>query len=229
MTTILVVDDEVRLVKLVRAYLERAGYDVVVAYDGPEALDVFRRSVPDLVVLDLNLPGLDGLDVFRSLRQESDAPVVMLTARVDEGDRVSGLELGADDYVTKPFSPRELVARVGAVLRRSERTAAPAIGLLRRGNLVMDPARRIVRLNEREIDLTPTEFDLLRALAQHPGQVFSRAQLMSQLQGDWYEADERTVDAHVKNLRQKIEADPRRPSYVLTVFGVGYKFADEFA
>jgi len=225
-TTILVVDDEARLVKLVRAYLERAGFDVVAAYDGHEALDVFRRTVPDLVVLDLNLPGLDGLDVFRALRQESDAPVVMLTARVDEGDRVGGLELGADDYVTKPFSPRELVARVGAVLRRFERTAAPVAGLLRRGDLVIDPARRIVRRNDQDIDLTPTEFDLLHILAQHPGQVFSRGQLLSQIQGDWYESDEGTVYTHIKNLRRKIEPDPRHPTYITTVFGVGYKFAE---
>jgi DNA-binding response OmpR family regulator len=225
MTTILVVDDEARLVKLVRAYLERAGYDVVAAYDGHEALAVFHKAVPDLVVLDLNLPGRDGLDVFRAIRQESDAPVIMLTARVDESDRVVGLELGADDYVTKPFSPRELVARVGAVLRRTER-AAVSTGLIRRGELVVDPARRLARLADREVSLTTTEFDLLHILAQYPGQVFSRGQLMSQIQGDLYESDERTVDTHVKNLRRKIEPDPRHPRYIITVFGAGYKFAE---
>jgi len=224
MPTILVVDDEARLVKLVRAYLERAGYDVVAAYDGHEALVAFRRAVPDLVVLDLNLPGRDGLDVFRALRQESDVPVIMLTARVDESDRVVGLELGADDYVTKPFSPRELVARVGAVLRRAEHTSAPS-GLIRRGDMVIDPGRRIARRGDKEIALTTTEFDLLHTLAQYPGQVFSRGQLLSQIQGDLYESDERTVNTHIKNLRRKIEPDPRHPRYVITVFGTGYKFA----
>jgi DNA-binding response OmpR family regulator len=224
--TILVVDDEPKIVKTVRAYLEDAGFRPVTANDGQLALTTFRHEKPALVILDLGLPGLDGLDVARSLRRESDVPIIMLTARVDEMDKLIGLELGADDYVTKPFSPRELVARVRAVLRRTggEREAAtPAIVA---GDLGMDVDRRQVSVGGQEVELTPTEFDLLVVLARHPGRVFSRMELLDRVQGYAFEGYERTVDAHVKNIRQKIEPDPKNPRYVLTVYGVGYKFAE---
>ena len=224
--TILVVDDESKIVKTVRAYLENAGFRAVTAGDGQMALTLFRHEKPALVILDLGLPGMDGLDVARTLHKESNVPLIMLTARVDEADRLIGLELGADDYVTKPFSPRELVARVRAVLRRtgSEREAAapPVIA----GDVSIDLERRQVTVAGRAVDLTPTEFDLLVVLARHPGRVFTRLELLDRVQGYAFEGYERTVDAHVKNLRQKIEPDPRQPRYVLTVFGVGYKFSE---
>jgi DNA-binding response OmpR family regulator len=222
---ILVVDDEPKIAHLVRDYLEQAGYRVTVAYDGREALAAFRHDKPRLVVLDLMLPHVDGLDVARAIRKESDTPIIMLTARVEETDKLIGLELGADDYVTKPFSPREVVARVRAVLRRvngRERTA-PTIVV---GDLEIDPERRIVTVVGRPMELTPTEFDLLTVLARHPGRVFSRMELLERVQGYAYEGYERTIDAHVKNIRQKIEKDPRRPLYILTVYGVGYKFSE---
>jgi len=224
--TILVVDDEPKIVKTVRAYLENAGYRVVTAAGGQLALTLFRHEKPALVVLDLGLPGLDGLDVARALRRESDIPLIMLTARVDEADRLIGLELGADDYMTKPFSPRELVARVRAVLRRAgpqREVAAPPIVA---GDLSIDQERRLVTIAGRAVDLTPTEFDLLTVLARHPGRVFSRMELLDRVQGDAFEGYERTVDAHIKNLRQKIEPDPKQPRYLLTVFGVGYRFGE---
>ena len=224
--TILVVDDEPKIVKTVRAYLENAGFRVVTAGDGQAALTVYRHEKPGLVVLDLGLPGMDGLDVARTLRRESNVPIIMLTARVDEADRLVGLELGADDYVPKPFSPRELVARVRAVLRRAgpeREVAAPAIAA---GDLSIDQERRLVTVTGRAVELTPTEFDLLVVLASHPGRVFSRAELLDRVQGYAFEGYERTVDAHVKNLRQKIESDPKQPRYLLTVFGVGYRFVE---
>jgi DNA-binding response OmpR family regulator len=224
--TILIVDDEPKIVKTVRAYLESAGFRAVSAGDGQVALTVFRHEKPALVILDLGLPGLDGLDVARSLRKESNVPLIMLTARVDETDRLIGLELGADDYVTKPFSPRELVARVRAVLRRAggeREAAAPPIVA---GDVVIDPERRQVTVAGRPVELTPTEFDLLVALARYPGRVFTRLELLDRVQGYAFEGYERTVDAHVKNLRHKIEPDPRQPRYLLTVFGVGYRFAE---
>ncbi|MCL7453545.1 MAG: response regulator transcription factor [Anaerolineae bacterium] len=224
--TILVVDDEPKIVKNVRAYLEDAGFRVVVAGDGQLALTTFRHERPALVILDLGLPGMDGLDVARTLRRDSDVPLIMLTARVDETDRLIGLELGADDYITKPFSPRELVARVRAVLRRTQgdRTGAPPP--LRAGEVQVDFERRQVTVTGELVELTPTEFDLLTVLARHPGRVFSRLELLDRVQGHTFDGYERTIDAHVKNLRQKLEPDPKDPRYILTVYGVGYKFAD---
>ncbi len=223
---ILIVDDEKKLVSVVRGYLEQAGFNVAVAYDGPQALAVFRHEKPNLILLDLNLPGLDGLDVARTLRKESNVPIIMLTARVEETDRLIGLELGADDYIVKPFSPREVVARVRAVLRRTGgETAAPEV--LHAGELTLDLGKHTLTTNGGPVDLTPTEFDLLTALMQNPGRAFTRLQLLDRVQGESYEGYERTVDAHIKNLRQKIGDDPKNPRYILTVFGVGYKFAEE--
>jgi two-component system alkaline phosphatase synthesis response regulator PhoP len=223
---ILVVDDEPKIVKQARDYLENGGFRVVSAGDGQTALAVARHERPDLIVLDLNLPGMDGLDVCRALRRESDVPIIMLTARVGEADRLIGLELGADDYITKPFSPRELVARVRAVLRRV-RGGVHQPGLIRAGDLEIDVhAHRVTRAGE-PIRVTRTEFDLLVTLAQHPGQVFTREQLLDRLHGVAYDGYDRSIDAHVKNLRQKIEPDPSEPRYVLTVYAVGYRFTDE--
>jgi two-component system alkaline phosphatase synthesis response regulator PhoP len=224
--TILVVDDEPKIVKQARDYLERGGFRVIEAGDGKTALVRARSERPDLVVLDLNLPEMDGLDVCRALRRESDVPVIMLTARVEETDRLIGLELGADDYITKPFSPRELVARVRAVLRRV-RGGVHQPGIIRAGDLEIDlEGHRVTRAGE-TIRLTRTEFNVLAILAQHPGQTFTRAQLLDRLHGVVYDGFDRSVDAHVKNLRRKLEPDPAEPRYVLTVYGVGYKFTDE--
>jgi two-component system alkaline phosphatase synthesis response regulator PhoP len=223
---ILVVDDEPKIVKQARDYLENGGFRVVSAGDGQKALAVARHERPDLIVLDLNLPEMDGLDVCRALRRESDVPIIMLTARVGEADRLIGLELGADDYITKPFSPRELVARVRAVLRRV-RGGVHQPGLIRAGDLEIDiHGHRVTRAGE-PIRVTRTEFDLLVTLAQHPGQVFTREQLLDRLHGVAYDGYDRSIDAHVKNLRQKIEPDPSEPRYVLTVYAVGYRFTDE--
>jgi DNA-binding response OmpR family regulator len=226
MKTILVVDDDKRIVRLVRDYLETAGFRVVTAYDGSTALAIFRHEIPDLVVLDLNLPGVDGLDVARAIRKERNTPIIMLTARVEETDRIVGLELGADDYVTKPFSPRELVARVRAVLRRLGENE-PISPLIRSGELVIDPDRRLVTVSGQAVNLTNTEFDLLTVLARTPGRVFTRMELLDRVQGYAYEGYERTVDVHIKNLRQKIEPDPKHPLYIVTVYGAGYRFAED--
>ena len=223
---ILVVDDEKKIVELLRTYLEREGYSVVAAGDGKSALALARQERPALVILDWMLPGLSGVDVCRVLRQESDVPIVMLTARAEESDKLIGLELGADDYITKPFSPRELVARVRAVLRRSEASPAPAGPVVAVGEVAMDLTRHETRVAGRPVDLTPTEFALLAALIQAPGRVYTRLQLLDKALGESYEGYERTIDAHIKNLRQKIEADPTKPRHVLTVYGVGYKFCD---
>jgi DNA-binding response OmpR family regulator len=226
--TVLVVDDEPKIVDVVREYLEHAGFAVRTAGDGPAALERARALAPDLVVLDLGLPGLDGLDVARQLRRSSRVPVIILTARGDELDRIIGLELGADDYLVKPFSPRELVARVRAVLRRvDERDAAGDDEPIVRGDVVVDPARRRVTVVGRPVDLTPTEFDLLAHVARQPGRVFTRAQLLTAIHGVAVESYERAVDAHVKNLRRKLEPDPRHPRYVLTAHGIGYRFTDD--
>jgi len=222
---ILIVDDEPKIVRVLRGYLEAAGFQVIAAYDGAEALAAFRNEAPDLIVLDLMLPKVDGLDVARSIRRESDVPIIMLTARVDEADRLIGLELGADDYVTKPFSPREVVARVRAVLRRVG-GSEPTSRVLAAGDVALDLDKRQATVSGRLVELTPTEFDLLATLVENPGRVFSRMQLLDKIQGYTYEGYERTVDAHVKNLRQKIEEDPKHPSYILTVYGLGYKFAE---
>src|SRR3990172_9248903 len=224
--TILIADDEPQLVKVVRGYLEQAGFRVVTAGDGPTALAQYKHEKPDLVLLDLNMPGLDGLDVARKLRATSNVPIIMITARVEETDRLIGLELGADDYVLKPFSPREVVARVRAVLRRSEaQPAAPEV--IRVADIVTAPPRHIVTRGGESIDLTPTEFGLLAAMAREPGRAFTRLQLLEAAQGDAFEGYERTVDAHIKNLRAKLERDPKKPEYIVTVFGVGYKFNAE--
>jgi two-component system alkaline phosphatase synthesis response regulator PhoP len=228
--TILVVDDEPQIAEIARDYLRLAGFDVIVAGDGVRALETARGRRPDLVVLDLGLPGLDGLDVARALRQESDVPIIMLTARVTEDDRLQGLEIGADDYITKPFSPRELVARVRAVLRRSERQLIEQNvdgDLLRVADLVLDIARLSVRRGDEPIDLTATEFHILATLARHPGRVFTRAQLLDAARGTDAEAYERAVDSHVKNIRRKLERDPHAPRYLETVYGIGYKLVDE--
>lgn len=222
---ILVVDDEPKIVKLARDYLERSGFSVVTAADGPTALAIARADRPNLVVLDLNLPGMDGLDVCRALRRESDVPIIMLTARVEETDRLIGLELGADDYIVKPFSPRELVARVRAVLRRVH-GGQPA-DLIRAGDLEIDLAGHRVSRGGEAVELSRTEFNLLAALARDPGQVFSRAQLLNRVHGVAYDGYDRSIDAHIKNLRRKLEVNPAEPRYILTVYGIGYRFNDE--
>ena len=224
--TILVVDDEPRIVELARDYLEHAGFRVITASEGRAALDVVRHDRPDLVVLDLGLPGLDGLDVTRELRRDGSIPIVMVTARDDELDKLLGLELGADDYLTKPFSPRELVARVKAVLRRTDRPTEPS-DVMRVGELQLDVPRMRTELAGRTIDLTPTEFTLLATLARQPGRIFTRSQLLDALHGVAFESYERAIDSHIKNLRRKLEPDPRQPRYVLTVYGVGYRLADD--
>ena len=224
MATILVVDDEPKITQLVRDYLERAGFSVVTARDGREALMRARTEHPDLVVLDLGLPQLDGLDVTRQLRRDADVPIIMLTARDDESDKLVGLELGADDYVTKPFSPRELVARVRAVLRRRDRVGGD--DLLRVGDLLLDVPRMRAEVAGRIVELTATEFTLLAAMSRQPGRVFTRAQLLDVIHGVAFESYERAIDAHVKNIRRKLEPDPHAPQYLLTVYGVGYRLAD---
>ncbi len=221
--TILVVDDEPQIVRFVRAYLEDAGYRVVTASDGQKALFVARHEKPDLVILDLMMPGMDGWDFIRRYRRERDTPVIVLTARVEETDQVLGLELGADDYVTKPFSPRALVARVRAVLRRVQAGLAPP-AILRGGDVVLDREAHTVTASGREVSLTPTEFNLLEVLMITPGRAFTRAELLDRVLGDEAYVFDRTIDAHVKNLRRKIEPDPARPRHVVTVRGVGYKF-----
>ena len=227
MNHVLVVDDEPAIVEIVRDYLADAGYRVSTAHSGAEALRQVRSILPDLIVLDLGLPGLDGLDVARTIRQSSRVPIIMLTARSDEADRIVGLELGADDYLVKPFSPRELLARVRAVLRRSGAAAdsdddRPLVV----GELTVDPLRRLVTVGGRTVDMTATEFDLLAHMAAAPGRVFTRRQLMETIHGVAVDAGERAIDAHVKNLRRKIEADPHRPQRLVTVHGVGYRLAD---
>ena len=226
MTKILVVEDETKIARLVRDYLEHAGFEAEVVGDGDTALASARRSRPDLVVLDLGLPGRDGLDVARVLRRTSSVPIVMLTARGDEIDRVVGLELGADDYVVKPFSPKELVARVRAVLRRTQAAQAGGPEVLRVADVEVDLPRMRVSVGGRPVELTPTEFQLLAALMREPGRVFTRGQLLDAVHGVAFESYERAIDAHVKNLRKKLEPAPGRPRYLLTVHGVGYRFAD---
>jgi two-component system alkaline phosphatase synthesis response regulator PhoP len=222
---ILVVDDEPQIAGIARDYLERAGYRVTVAGDGADAVAKARAQRPDLIVLDLALPRMDGLDVTRAIRKDSSVPIIMLTARVDETDKLVGLELGADDYITKPFSPRELVARVRAVFRRIDEP--PQRGdVIRAGDVTVDRRRMAVTVGARAVALTPTEFELLATLARHPGRVFTRAQLLDAIRGDEIESYDRAIDAHVKNVRRKLEADPQHPRYLLTVHGVGYKFSD---
>jgi two-component system alkaline phosphatase synthesis response regulator PhoP len=228
MKTILVVDDEPKITQLVRDYLERAGYSILTAHDGRTALSHARTEKPNMVILDLGLPQLDGLDFTREFRKTSNAPIIMLTARAEESDKLIGLELGADDYMTKPFSPKELVARVRAVFRRMENIASAGAEVIRVADLTLDAPRLRVTAEKREIEeLTPTEFELLAALVRSPGRVFTRAQLLNAIHGVAFESYERAIDAHIKNIRKKIEAKASEPRYVLTVYGVGYKFADK--
>ena len=229
--TVLVIEDENHIVDVVRDYLEQAGYRVLAARDGEGGLALARSERPDLALLDIMLPGrMDGFDVCRYIRQDpatATTPVIMLTARVDLPDRLVGLELGADDYITKPFSPREVVARVKAVLRRTDQggqTAAEAV--LRVCDVILDPRRRTVTVAGEAVSLTPTEFDLLLVMMREPGRVFERAQLVEQVYDVAYEGYDRAIDSHVKNLRQKIEPDPRNPIHIITVYGVGYRFAE---
>ncbi len=226
MKRILIVDDEEMIVQTVKAYLDREGFKTYTAVDGEEALRAFQEKGPDLIVLDLMLPKMDGIEVTRRIRAQSNVPIIMLTAKAGETDRVVGLELGADDYVPKPFSPRELVARVRAVLRRLE-GGPSAPDRIAVGALEIDLKTREVKVGGSLAELTPTEFDLLAFLARHPGQVFTRLQLLREVQGYTYDSFARTVDTHVKNLRRKIEEDPKEPRYLLTVHGVGYRFARE--
>ncbi len=222
---ILVVDDEERIVEIIRAYLEKDGFAVAVALDGKAALDLARKERPDLIILDLMLPEVSGWDVCRILRKESEVPIIMLTARDDVTDKIVGLELGADDYVTKPFDPKELLSRIRAVLRRFESRASPS-RTLDVGDLCIDVEKRTVRRGSATIDLTSTEFDIVRTLAASPGRVFTRMQLLDLIQGDAYEGYERTIDSHIKNIRKKIELSPDRPGYIVTVYGAGYKMAE---
>jgi DNA-binding response OmpR family regulator len=224
--TILVVDDEERLVSLLQAYLTQEGFRVVTARDGREALFQARHEKPDLIILDIMMPGMDGYEFMRLHNKERDTPIILLTAKMEETDKVLGLELGADDYVTKPFSPRELTARVRAVLRRAGKTA-PEAEILRVGDITLDRSGRYVKTGDHFVDLTPSEFDLLATLMSAPGHAFSRLELLDRIQGTAFEGYERTIDVHIKNLRSKIEPDPRSPLFIETVYGVGYRFAGE--
>jgi two-component system alkaline phosphatase synthesis response regulator PhoP len=225
MSTILIIEDEVELVKVLRAYLEQAGYNVLAAYRGDTGLSTWEHKHPDAVVLDLNLPGMDGLEVAKEIRRKASTPILMLTARVEETDQLIGLELGADDYLTKPYSPRLVVARIRALLRRS---ASPVEKqrVLRAAEFEIDLAAHTVRYNNQDVELTPTEFNLLATLAEQPGRTFTRLQLLETAgQGTAYIGYERTIDAHIKNLRAKIEPDSKNPTYIETVFGIGYRFS----
>ncbi len=219
---ILIVDDEPKIVEICRDYLRASGFEVLSAGDGPTGLAAARQEHPDLIVLDLMLPGMDGLDVCRTLRRESETPIIMLTARVEETDKLVGIELGADDYITKPFSPRELVARVRMVLRRAG-GETPA-DLLRVGGVSLDRSRYEMTLPEKVITLTPTELEIVAALMSQPGRIFSRAQLLSAARGVSFESYERSIDSHIRNLRRKLETDDGQARYIITVHGVGYKF-----
>jgi two-component system alkaline phosphatase synthesis response regulator PhoP len=225
MKQILVVDDEPRIAEICRDFLQQAGFKVITASNGADALAIARTKQPDLVVLDLGLPKLDGLDVTRALRKHSNVPIIMLTARVEESDKLIGLELGADDYLTKPFSPKELVARVRAVFRRIDAGPGRA-DVVRAGDVTLDIPRMQARVANRTVELTSTEFELLATLMRQPGRVFTRGQLLDAIRGEQVESFDRAIDAHIKNLRRKMEPDPRQPRYVLTVYGVGYRFAD---
>jgi two-component system alkaline phosphatase synthesis response regulator PhoP len=224
--TILVVDDKKELRVLIKSYLEEEGFRVTQAVDGQDALYVARHDKPDLIILDLMMPNMGGYDFLRAHRREADTPIIILTAKLEEGDKVLGLELGADDFVTKPFSMRELTARVRAVLRRMGRDQTDA-AVLRVADVALDRTRRLVTVETRPVDLTPSEFDLLAAFLAAPGRAFTRVELLDRLQGDAYDGYERTIDVHIRNLRTKIELDPSKPRYVETVYGVGYRFAAE--
>ena len=224
--TVMIVDDEERLTALLKTYMEQAGYRAVLASTGREALFLARQEHPDLIVLDVMMPEMDGLEFLRQHRREADTPIVLLTARVEDSDKVLGLELGADDYVTKPFSPRELTARVRAVLRRAGQSP-PEAALLRAADVTLDLAGHSTRVGPRPVDLTPSEFELLAALMAAPGRAFSRLELLDRIQGTTYEGYERTIDVHIKNLRAKLEPETSKPRYIETVYGVGYRFHAE--
>ena len=225
---ILVVDDEPKITQLVRDYLERAGFEVFIAYDGKTALSLAKTEKPDMIILDLGLPQMDGLDFTREYRKSSNAPIIMLTARSEESDKLIGLEIGADDYITKPFSPKELVARVRVVFRRMAVSMDSIQDIIKAADLTLDVPRLRVTIAGRESEeLTPTEFDLLTALAKQPGRVFTRSHLLDAIHGVAFESYERAIDAHIKNIRRKIEVKPSEPKYILTVYGVGYKFSDK--
>ncbi|HRL14436.1 MAG TPA: response regulator transcription factor [Aggregatilineales bacterium] len=228
MKTVLIVDDKLNTLHLLTDYLTEHGFRIVTARNGREALYVARYEKPDLVLLDLMMPEMDGLEFMRHFRKERQTPVIMLTARVEETDKVIGLELGADDYVTKPFGMAELVARIRAVMRRAGEPG-PVADTLRVNDVMLDRSTHLVRVSDRRVDLTPSEFDLLTVLMSAPGQVFTRAQLLERLKGDWLDNVERTIDVHIRNLRTKLEPDPAQPHYILTVFGVGYRFCEEVA
>jgi DNA-binding response OmpR family regulator len=228
MNKILIIEDETELVKVLRSYLEKAGFEVSAEFRGDSGLEAWRNIKPDLVILDLNLPGMDGLDVARTIRKESEIPIIMVTARVEETDKLIGLELGADDYVTKPYSPREVVARVRTVLRRAGRQTESKPQVIRAGGLEINLEAHSVQRDGIEFDLTPTEFNLLVTMAGSPGRVFSRLQLLEATQeGSAFEGYERSIDAHIKNLRAKVEPNHKEPIYIQTVFGVGYKFSKD--
>ncbi len=226
---ILVVDDEPKIVEVVKSYLENSGYRVSVAYDGKQALEVFEKVGPALVVLDLMLPDISGEEICKILRKKSRVPIIMLTAKIEEEDILNGLNIGADDYVTKPFSPRQLVARVAAVLRRLDEEGAPLSGILvyNKDELVIDPLKYEVKKNGVLANLTPNEFKILMALVKYPSKAFTREELICLVLGEDFNGYDRTIDTHIKNLRQKIEQDPRAPKYILTVHGVGYRFGGE--
>lgn len=223
---IMVVDDEPRLISLLEAYLSQEGFHVVTASNGREALFLARQEKPDLIILDILMPEMDGYEFMRLHRKERETPIILLTAKVEEDDKIIGLELGADDYVTKPFRPRELTARVRAVLRRTGQTE-PIAEVLHSANITLDREDHTVKVSDEFVDLTPSEFDLLAALMSAPGRAFSRLDLLDRIQGTAYEGYERTIDVHIKNLRAKIEPDPRSPRYIKTVYGIGYRFARE--
>ncbi|WP_040293265.1 response regulator transcription factor [Acetonema longum] len=224
--TALIVDDDVKIAALLKAYFEKDGFIVILSHDGGQAVQIVREKNPDIVILDIMLPGLDGWEVCRRLRRNNDVPIIMLTARDEETDRLIGLEIGADDYVTKPFSPREVVARARAILRRLQRiTRKPDV--IRIGHMAVHLQEHIVTVKEQPIELTPTEFKILELLATNPGRVFSRLQIVEQVQGFSFEGYDRTIDAHIKNLRRKLEPQPKEPQLIQTVYGVGYKLAGD--
>ena len=225
-TKILIVDDEKKIVDIVKAYLEKENYLVFVAHDGAAALEMVNDINPDLIILDLMLPKISGWDVCRHLRSGSNVPIIMLTARDEVSDKIVGLELGADDYITKPFNPSELVSRVRAILRRSI-SGNQIKSKIKIGHLTIDVEKRVIYYEDKIIELTATEFDIIKMLAESPGRVYSRMQILDKIQGDTYEGYERTIDSHIKNLRKKIEPNPDRPVYIITVYGVGYKMGDK--
>lgn len=224
MTTILIIEDEQALLRILQSYLEREGYAVLTASRGDTGYDLSLTEKVDLILLDLNLPGMDGMDVAREVLKEKDIPIIMVTARVEELDKLSGLEIGADDYITKPFSPREVVARVKTVLRRVNKAATQTEKIAIK-DMEIDVRAHTVRKAGKSVELTPSEFEILRAMAVSPGRVFTRLQLLNEMQGQSYEGYERTIDAHIKNIRAKLEADAKNPTLIKTVFGIGYKIA----